>query len=36
VETGLKPVLRSSDFVAFDIERAFAEVEKLAAVVRGD
>lgn len=35
VETHLKPVLRSSDYVAFDIDRAFAEVEKLAAVIRG-
>lgn len=36
LETHLKPVLRSSDYVAFDVERAFAEVEKLAAMIRGD
>ncbi|NQT37884.1 MAG: nucleotidyl transferase AbiEii/AbiGii toxin family protein [Planctomycetes bacterium] len=33
LETHLKPVLRSSDYAAFDIERAFAEVEKLAAMI---
>lgn len=36
LETHLKPVVRSSDYAAFDIERAFAEVEKLAAMIRGD
>ncbi|MFV1979678.1 MAG: nucleotidyl transferase AbiEii/AbiGii toxin family protein [Rhodothermia bacterium] len=36
LETHLKPVLRSSDYAAFDIDRAFAEVEKLAAMIRGD
>ena len=36
LESHLKPVLRNSDYAAFDIERAFAEVEKLAAMVRGD
>jgi predicted nucleotidyltransferase component of viral defense system len=33
LETHLKPVLRSSDYAEFDIEHAFAEVEKLAALV---
>jgi predicted nucleotidyltransferase component of viral defense system len=33
LETHLKPVLRSSDYAAFDVERAFAEVEKLAAMI---
>jgi predicted nucleotidyltransferase component of viral defense system len=36
LETHLKPVLRSSDYAAFDIHRAFGEVEKLAALIRGD
>ena len=36
LETHLKPVLRRSDYAAFDIKRAFAEVEKLAAMIRGD
>ncbi len=36
LETHLKPVLRSADYAAFDIEYAFAEVEKLAAMLRGD
>lgn len=35
LETHLKPVLRSADYAAFDIKRAFAEVEKLAAMIRG-
>ncbi len=36
LESHLKPVLRSSDYATFDIERAFAEVEKLTAMIRGD
>ena len=36
LEANLKPVLRSSDYVAFDIERAFAAVEDIATVLRGD
>ena len=33
LEAHLKPVLRGSDYAAFDVERAFADVEKLAAVI---
>jgi len=36
LESHLKPVLRRSDYAAFDIERAFAEVEKLAAMIQDD
>jgi predicted nucleotidyltransferase component of viral defense system len=36
LDTNLKPVLRSSDYEAFDIDRAFAEVETIAAMIRGD
>lgn len=36
LESHLKPVLRRSDYAAFDIERAFAEVKKLAALIRDD
>jgi predicted nucleotidyltransferase component of viral defense system len=36
VETHLKPVLRAADYTAFDINRAFAEIEQIAAAVRGD
>jgi predicted nucleotidyltransferase component of viral defense system len=36
LETDLKPVLRSSDYAAFDIKRAFEEVEKLAAMLHGE
>jgi predicted nucleotidyltransferase component of viral defense system len=36
LETHLKPVLRGSDYAVFDIERAFTEVEKLAATIRGE
>jgi hypothetical protein len=36
LETHLKPVLRSFDYAAFDIGRAFAEVEKLAAMIQDD
>ena len=35
LETHLKPVLRSSDYADFDVERAFAKVEQLTAVIRG-
>ncbi|MCY2991149.1 MAG: nucleotidyl transferase AbiEii/AbiGii toxin family protein [Planctomycetota bacterium] len=35
LETHLKPVLRGSDYAAFDIDRAFAEVERLATLIRG-
>ena len=34
LETHLKPVLRGADYAAFDIEHAFAEVEKLVAMIR--
>lgn len=36
LETHLKPVLRSSDYAMFDIERALAEVEKLATMIQGN
>lgn len=36
LETELKPVLRSSDYAAFDIERAFAEVETIAAMLHDE
>ena len=36
LETHLKPVLRKSDYEVFDVERAIAEVEKLAAMIHGD
>jgi len=36
LETHLKPVLRSSDYAAFDVKRAFASVEQLAAMIRGE
>ena len=36
METHLKPVLRSSDYAAFDIQRAFAEVEKLSVLIQRD
>lgn len=36
LETHLKPVLRSSDYAAFDVERAFARVKQLAALIRGE
>jgi predicted nucleotidyltransferase component of viral defense system len=36
LETDLKPVLRSSDYATFNMERALAEVEKLAAAIRED
>jgi hypothetical protein len=36
LETHLKPVLRGLDYAAFDIDRAFAEVERLATLIRGD
>jgi len=34
VERRLKPVLRASDYAAFDVECALAEVERLAALIR--
>ncbi len=36
LETHLKPILRSSDYTAFDIGGAFTDLEKLAAAIRGD
>ena len=36
LETELKPVLRSSDYAAFDIKRAFAEVETIAAMLHDE
>jgi len=36
LETQLKPVLRSPDYAAFDFERAFAEVERIAAMIRDE
>lgn len=36
LETHLKPVLRGFDYAAFDIERAFGEIERLAAMIRGN
>jgi predicted nucleotidyltransferase component of viral defense system len=35
LEANLKPVLRSSDYATFDLERAFADVERLAAIIQG-
>jgi len=36
LETDLKPVLRTSDYAIFDMERAFADIERLAALIRGE
>lgn len=36
LETHLKPVLRSADYSAFDIETAFAHVEELAAIISNE
>jgi predicted nucleotidyltransferase component of viral defense system len=36
LETHLKPVLRSSDYVAFDIGHGLSEIENLAAMISGD
>ncbi len=36
LETHLKPVLRAADYAAFDVEGTFAEIGKIAALVRRD
>ena len=36
METHLKPVLRAADYAAFDVERAFAEIRRIAATVGRD
>lgn len=35
IETDLRPVLRDRDFVAFDFEQAWSQLERVAGMVKG-